>query len=104
MKSSSVVHLLGSGTVWQPRLFHYERLVIPTAVERVRAFISARVGRRDLVFSIALETLLLKHKVSQGYSPAGENAGSLTPFEMTHSKSDAVMEKSKLYHYHLLSP
>jgi hypothetical protein len=24
-----------------------------------------------------------KHKVSHGYSPADENAGSLTPFEMT---------------------
>jgi hypothetical protein len=24
-----------------------------------------------------------KHKVSQGYSPADENARSLTPFEMT---------------------
>ena len=51
------------------------------------------------MFSITLETLLLKHKVSQGYSPADENAGSLTPFEMTYSKNDAVMEKSKLYHY-----
>ena len=86
-----------------PRLLRYERLVIPTAVERVRAFISARVGRRDLVFSITLETLLLKHKVSQGYSPADENAGSLTPFEMTCSKNHAVMEKSKLYHYLFLS-
>jgi hypothetical protein len=27
-----------------------------------------------------------KHKVSQGHSPADENAGSLTPFEMTLGK------------------
>jgi hypothetical protein len=27
-----------------------------------------------------------KHKVSQGYSPADENARSLTPFEMTLCK------------------
>ena len=54
---------------------------------------------RDLVFSIALETLLLKHKVSQGYSPAGEGAGSLTPFEMTAFKNDTFTKKSKLYHY-----
>ena len=30
--------------------------------------------------------LFSKHKVPQGYSPADENAGSFTPFEMTVSK------------------
>jgi len=40
-----------------------------------------------------------KHKVSQGYSPAGDNAGSLTPFEMTFRKWSAEREKFKLYHY-----
>ena len=33
---------------------------------------------------------LLNRKVSQGCSPAGENAGSLTPFEMTFFKNDPV--------------
>ena len=51
------------------------------------------------MFSITSETFLLKHKVSQGYSPAGENAGSLTPFEMTYAKNDAVIKKPKLHHY-----
>ena len=54
-------------------------------------------------FSMALEKLLLRHKFSQGYSPAGKNAGSLTPFEMTYSKNDAVMKKSKMYHYQKLA-
>jgi hypothetical protein len=31
--------------------------------------------------------LASKHKVSQGYSPADDNAGSFTPFEMTASKA-----------------
>ena len=46
------------------------------------------------MFSITLETLLLKHKVSQGYSPARENAGSLTPFEMTCSKRTPTFDVS----------
>ena len=32
----------------------YLKFVIPTAVKRARAVVSARVGRRDLVFSIDL--------------------------------------------------
>jgi len=31
-----------------------------------------------------------RHKVSQVYSPADENAGSSTPFEMTMRTSDAL--------------
>ena len=41
-----------------------------------------------------------KHKVSQGYSPADENAGSFTPFEMTVSKGTRMKHrKLKLSHY-----
>jgi hypothetical protein len=36
--------------------------------------------------------LRAKQKVPQGYSPAGENAGSLMPFEMTVDKSDSVYD------------
>jgi hypothetical protein len=51
------------------------------------ARIHQRASRPEGPCVFTLETLLLKHKVSQGYSPAGENAGSLTPFEMTSSKT-----------------
>jgi hypothetical protein len=50
---------LGSGAVWRIKA------LIPnesssTAVQRARAFISARVGRRDLAFSITLKTIVVK--------------------------------------------
>lgn len=41
---------------------------------------ACEVGRKDLALVMLTQ---MEHKVSQGYSPAGENAGSLTPFEMT---------------------
>jgi len=44
---------------------------------------------------------LVKLKLSQGYSPACENAGSLTPFEMTFQKAALLHEKMKPYHYQL---
>jgi len=43
---------------------------------------ACEVGRRDL--ALVHVDRQMEHKVSQGYSPAGESAGSLTPFEMTY--------------------
>ena len=40
-----------------------------------------------------------KQKVSPGYSPADDSAGSLTPVEMTLRNGLAKREKFKLYHY-----
>jgi hypothetical protein len=42
-----------------------------------------RASRREgaCVFRYLIDQV--KHKISQGYPPAGENAGSLPPFEMT---------------------
>jgi len=63
------------------------RGVIPNRVKRGRAVISARVGVRDLVFVVESNQTPANHKVPQGYSPAEEGAGSLTPFGMTISRS-----------------
>jgi len=59
------------------------KAVIPNPVKRGRAVISARVGVRDLAFSVESDQTSKNHKVPQGYSPAEDSAGSLTPFGMT---------------------
>ena len=60
--------------------WHFENSSSRVPVNEAGAVFSARIGARDLVF------LATKHKVSQGYSPADDNAGSFTRFEMTVSK------------------
>ncbi len=42
-----------------------------------------RVGVRDLAFVVESNQTLANHEVPQGYSPAEDGAGSLTPFGMT---------------------
>ena len=44
-----------------------------------------------------------KQKVSPGYSPADDSAGSLTPVEMTLRNGLAKREKFKLSHYQLFA-
>jgi hypothetical protein len=80
----------GSGTVW-----YKPRIVIPNPRKRARIFTSARVGVRSLYF---IEKLA-KQKVSPGYSPADNNAGSLTPVEVTLHKWFGKREKFKLCRY-----
>jgi len=45
---------------------------------------------RDFAFVAESNQTFASHKVPQGYSPAEETAGSLTPFGMTISLSVAV--------------
>ena len=40
----------------------YKLFVIPTAVKRARALISARVGRRDLAFSFSKKSKLHRYQ------------------------------------------
>src|SRR5260370_22765069 len=59
----------------------------PEPRQRGRAVISARVGVRDLALVVESNQTLANHQVPQGYSPAEDGAGSLTPFGMTISSS-----------------
>src|SRR6267154_1905683 len=43
-----------------------------------------------------------KHKVPQGYSPADDSAGSLTPFGMTFSEKSSILHCVKLAKLRLL--
>jgi hypothetical protein len=52
---------------------------------------SARAGPKDLAFLHCYRQF--EDKVYQGYSPAGENAGSLMPFEMTPFRNNPVFQR-----------
>ena len=56
--------------------------VIPNPVSE-----ACRVGVRDLALVVESNQTLANHEVPQGYSPAEDRAGSLTPFGMTISSS-----------------